>query len=186
MKHWSPDLYLKAWNFASRAHEEQCVPGTTIPYINHVGAVAMEIISAIARDGSVGEPDLAIQCALLHDVLEDTATDVEQIDKEFGERVAKGVLALSKDPDLPSKEAQMRDSLRRIKTQPREVWMVKLADRITNLQPPPRNWSRAKIVKYHGEAKQILSALCTASNALSERLYIKIERYKKLSKNSSK
>ncbi len=178
MKHWSPDLYLKAWNFASRAHMEQCVPGTPLPYINHVGTVAMEIISAIARDEAVENPDLAVQCALLHDVVEDTATAVAQIGEEFGELVAKGVLALSKDPNLPSKEAQMRDSLTRIKTQPREIWMVKLADRITNLQPPPKHWSCQRTEKYHDEAKLILLELGAASSALSERLRYKINRYK--------
>lgn len=42
------------------------------------------------------------------------------------------------------KKLQMQDSLRRIKSQPREVWMVKMADRITNLQPPPGHWSEEK------------------------------------------
>jgi (p)ppGpp synthase/HD superfamily hydrolase len=178
MRHWSPDRYLKAWNFASRAHLEQRVPGTRFPYINHVGSVAMEIVAAIARDRTVEDPDLAVQCALLHDVIEDTATSVDQISKAFGEAVAKGVLALSKDPGLPSKEAQMRDSLTRILAQPREIWMVKLADRITNLQTPPKYWSNRKIEKYHDEAKQILIMLGSASSSLSERLNIKLERYK--------
>jgi (p)ppGpp synthase/HD superfamily hydrolase len=38
--------------------------------------------------------DLAIQCALLHDVIEDTPTTCQEVEQQFGAAVAKGVLAL--------------------------------------------------------------------------------------------
>jgi len=49
-----------------------------------------------------------------------------------------GVSALSKDEAVP-KEKELEDSLHRIREQPAEILMVKLADRITNLQPPPQD-----------------------------------------------
>jgi hypothetical protein len=35
MKIWNPDQYIKAWNFSSKAHGQQRLAGTEIPYINY-------------------------------------------------------------------------------------------------------------------------------------------------------
>ena len=96
---------------------------------------------------------------------------------EFGQAVAAGVLALTKDMALP-KEQQLADSLRRIRHQPPEVWMVKLADRISNLQPPPSHWTKQKSASYREEALQIHEALREASPSLAKRLLAKIESYR--------
>ena len=53
------------------------------------------------------------------------------------------------------KDQQIIDSLSRIKKLPIEVWAVKLADRITNLQPPPSYWTTEKRKKYLDQAKLI-------------------------------
>ena len=55
--------------------------------------------------------------------------------------------------------------------------MVKLADRITNLQPPPSYWTKDKIEKYRAEAIEILDALGEASGFLFSRLREKIDGY---------
>ncbi len=174
---WSPDTYTKAWNFASDAHRGQWVPGTKRPYINHLGNVAMEVMVAISATPMVQQPNLAVQCALLHDTIEDTAVTHGIVEATFGLEVAAGVLALSKNSTLPKAE-QMADSLARIRQQPREVWMVKLADRISNLQPPPRHWSQEKIVRYGAEAQVILAALGEANEWLSQRMEEKIAAYR--------
>jgi (p)ppGpp synthase/HD superfamily hydrolase len=175
---WSPDAYTQALHFAAHAHRGQTVPGSDMPYLAHVCNVAMEVMTAIAsaNDG-VAHPDLAVQCGLLHDVIEDTDVTCEQIEAAFSDAVAQGVAALSKDDRLESKAEKMADSLRRIKNQPREIWMVKLADRITNLQPPPHYWKARKIRDYHAEAIVIHDALGSAHERLSNRLSIKIEDY---------
>lgn len=174
---WNPDTYIKAWNFASRVHGDQRVPGNGAPYINHTGLVAMEVLAALPHANNLESPDLAIQCALLHDTIEDTPCSYDDILVEFGKPVADGVLALSKNTRISSKTAQMRDSLERIKEQPREVWIVKLADRITNLQPPPSHWSREKMTRYQQEARKILEQLGPASCYLARRLEKKIDDY---------
>lgn len=174
---WNPDIYVKAWNFACRAHNGQLVPGTNMPYINHVCTVAMEAATAVARSDDIATPDLLIQCALLHDVIEDTECTYDKVKSEFGEEVAKGVLALSKNVALPTKREQMEDSLSRIKERPREVWMVKMADRISNLQPPPHYWDREKIARYGDEAELILDQLGVANPYLAHRLRQKIAQY---------
>jgi (p)ppGpp synthase/HD superfamily hydrolase len=67
---WSQEKYITALRYAAAAHNGQKLPGTDLPYLVHVTMVAMEVIAALAReDGLSG--DLAVQCALLHDVIED-------------------------------------------------------------------------------------------------------------------
>lgn len=172
---WSQDVYIKAYLFAAHAHQGQEVPGYKLPYIAHVTLVTMEVIAALRAEPGRNE-DLAVQCALLHDVLEDTKTPPEQLKESFGRDVTEGVSALSKNPDLPRHE-QMPDSLRRIRQQPHEVWIVKLADRITNLLPPPDTWDNERIDRYRAEAMDILAALGEASPFLAERLHHKIDAY---------
>ncbi len=179
MNAWNQDLYIRAWNYASKAHNGQLVPGTDIPYINHVGLVAMEAMAVVARDGGIEKPDLLVLSALLHDIVEDTADTFDDIGKEFGAEVANGVSALTKNKNLPSKAERMNDSLNRIGSCPREIWMVKLCDRITNLQPPPKHWNDQKIESYRKEARTILERLGSASQYLSDRLNTKIDAYGK-------
>ncbi len=177
MTTWNPDKYIDAWNFSSVVHNGQLVPGTQNPYINHIGLVTMEAMTAVANSDNINNPDLLIQCALLHDTIEDTECTYETIKHEFDTEVADGVLALTKDANLPTKVERMKDSIARIKKQPTEVWMVKLCDRITNLQPPPKHWNKNKIKAYLGEAKLILESLGKANDYLADRLEIKIDNY---------
>ena len=168
--------YIKAYRFAAQAHNGQTVPDTDIPYIMHLSLVSMEVIASCAAEPG-RDAELAVQCALLHDVIEDTATTSEQVLSAFGPSVAAGVLALTKNENLPTKPEQMADSLCRIREQPHDVWLVKLADRITNLQPPPSYWTVEKIRKYQTEAVTILDALGDASDYLAKRLRGKIAVY---------
>ena len=58
-----------------------------------------------------------------------------------------------------------------------EVWAVKLADRITNLQPPPPHWDNDRKISYREEAGLILSELKDGNEFLAKRLEEKIEEY---------
>ena len=188
-KMWDQEQYIKAWGIASSAHNTQfmqgSVAGSKIPYINHISLVTMEVMSAIAQSQTekeslyqpITDPDLAVVCALLHDTIEDTEVTFDDIIESFDETIAQGVLALTKNTNLPTKREQMLDSLARIKAQPLEISMVKLADRITNLQPPPHYWSKEKINNYREEATLILEELGNANEYLAHRLANKIEAY---------
>jgi (p)ppGpp synthase/HD superfamily hydrolase len=55
--------------------------------------------------------------------------------------------------------------------------MVKLADRISNLGPPPSDWDQEKISKYKEEAKLIYDNLKDANKFLADRLKQKIDNY---------
>jgi (p)ppGpp synthase/HD superfamily hydrolase len=173
---WDQERVVKAWNFAAKLHKDQKVPGVKYPYLNHLGNVTFEIMAAVSADSSINA-ELAILCAILHDTIEDTEGTYEDILREFGVDVADGVMALTKDVALPDKQAMMTDSLKRIRKQPKEVWMVKMSDRITNLQPPPEHWDNDKILRYQSEAQQIYDALKDANDLLAERLKSKIDNY---------
>lgn len=172
---WDRDRYITAYRFAARAHQGQLYTGTDFPYLMHLSFVSMEILAALAIE-SGHDGDLAVQCALLHDTIEDTTTSYADLVTTFGSKVADGVMALSKNLTLP-KSQQLADSLDRINHQPPEIWMVKLADRITNLQPPPPHWTQDKIIRYRDEAIAIHTALKGASPLLELRLTEKIETY---------
>lgn len=171
-------LYQEAIKFATTKHleKEQKVPGTDLPYVVHLSNVAMEIIIAAFNSDNFNL-GFAVQVALLHDTIEDTSTDFGELENKFGVEIAKAVSALTKNGDLP-KEQQMQDSLTRIKNLQSEVWAIKLADRITNLQPPPLHWDKQKKIKYYDEARTILSELKDGNNFLARRLEAKIAEYR--------
>jgi (p)ppGpp synthase/HD superfamily hydrolase len=177
---WTPDTYRKAWDFAVRHHQGQTYGGARegerVDYVHHVAAVAVEVMAALQSE-TFADGELAVQCALLHDTLEDTAATFESVKAEFGDAVAQGVQALSKNPTLAPKALQMQDSLSRILQQPPEVAMVKLADRIANLYHPPFYWDNRKILAYRDEAQGIHAALGQASPVLARRLQDKIDAY---------
>jgi len=176
-------LYQTAIKFATLKHVaiNQKVPGTELPYVVHLSNVAMEVLMANANTENFNVA-LAIQAALLHDTIEDTDTTFAEVEENFGTAVANAVMALTKNESLP-KEEQMMDSLQRIKNLPHEVWAVKIADRITNLQAPPSHWDNAKKKKYRAEAQIILDELASGNVFLADRLQGLIEDYRKYISN---
>jgi (p)ppGpp synthase/HD superfamily hydrolase len=167
---------VRAYRFVAIAHGGQPYKGPPdLPYIYHLSVVSMEVIAAMQVEAGL-DGDLAIQCSLLHDVVEDHHATLEEIRAEFGERLAAGVCALTKNDNLDRSD-RMADCLDRIQQQSREIWMVKLADRIANLQPPPKDWPPEKIAEYLLEAVEIHDKLGTASAFLARRLKAKIETY---------
>jgi guanosine-3',5'-bis(diphosphate) 3'-pyrophosphohydrolase len=171
------ELYQNALKFAARKHSmiRQKVPGTRLPYVVHLSNVAMEILIASSPTKDF-DLSLALQVALLHDVLEDTFTSRKELEEAFGIDVTEGVVALTENRKLP-KEERMPDYIRRIKHLSHEIWAVKMADRITNLQPPPKNWSKEKRIRYQEEARIIHQELKDGNEYLAERLVRKIKEY---------
>ncbi len=168
--------WMAVWRYAAEVHDGQCWPGSGLPYLTHLGQVALLLLQAHQQQ-AVPDVDLAVCCAILHDSIEDRQVTHAELAGRFGLAVADGVLALSKTPEL-DKAAAMADSLARIRQQPAAVWCVKLADRIANLQPPPAHWSREKCLAYQAEARQILAALGEAHPLLAEWLGRAISEYR--------
>lgn len=179
---WNQDNYNKIIDFVGRAHNGQMNYAKDMPYVVHLAKVADEAIKLVVSGNYVGNPDLLIAVALLHDILEDTNTTYEQLEYMFGETVAKCVLSLTRNTQLDEdgsivREASLLDSIQRIKKQPIEAAIVKLCDRITNLQDVPVIWTRDKVEQYKKESQILLNELGYANEYLKERLRQKIENY---------
>jgi guanosine-3',5'-bis(diphosphate) 3'-pyrophosphohydrolase len=94
-------LWPKAASFAARYHQNQMRKDGKTPYIAHPFRVAMTVRDVFGVDDPV-----ALAAALLHDVIEDTTADYDDLDREFGSEVARVVASLTKDMRLPEKERE--------------------------------------------------------------------------------
>lgn len=148
-----------------------------VPYFNHCKAV-YEIVSKYAKRKDFNV-ELAQTIALLHDTLEDTNATYSEIEQLFSKQVADGVLALTKDDKLPKSE-QMLDSLKRILNQPKEVAMVKMADRMHNISKINPIWNKKRSIRYYQEAILIHSTLSKKYEPLAVEFWDYINKYKLL------
>ncbi len=169
------DLYHKALRLTAWAHYGQ-VTKFGDPYVTHPVAASYEILAA-RMAGEVFDTDLAVVCALLHDVVEKSDVSLKAIKKDFGKKVAAGVAAMTKNEDLPESE-QLRDSLVRILEQPEEIAVAKLADRVSSMLPPDEDWPKEKIQTILENAVMILQMLGETSDYLADRLEKRIALYR--------
>jgi (p)ppGpp synthase/HD superfamily hydrolase len=93
-----------AYRFAHTAHEGPSRRGTTT--IGHPTAVARLLHEA-------GYPENVVAAALLHDVVEDTTTEVSEIAARFGGDVASLVARLTEDPGIPGYDERKGDLRRK-------------------------------------------------------------------------
>jgi (p)ppGpp synthase/HD superfamily hydrolase len=164
--------------FATMAHGNQVRKGNEhIPYIAHPVDVMNEVIYYSGLP--VKALEIARIIALLHDTVEDTAVTIDDVREQFGDVIADGVAALSKDDSIVevndvTKQASLKENLARLVKAPAYVQCVKLADRVSNLKAFPAMWSRDKISSYLDESKLIADTLGTASEGLYARLLTRI------------
>ncbi|MEN3039941.1 MAG: RelA/SpoT family protein [Bacteroidia bacterium] len=122
----------KAFRFALEQHGDMR-RRTGEPYILHPIAVALILVKEIGlRDVS------AVIAALLHDVVEDTDTDIQTIQAQFGDKVAKLVEALTKitrvQSPLDSVQAETFRKILLTMADDIRVALIKLADRLHNMR----------------------------------------------------
>jgi guanosine-3',5'-bis(diphosphate) 3'-pyrophosphohydrolase len=100
----SPDpnqLLFEAVAFAARAHRHQLRKDRETPYVSHVFRVCLVVRHVFGFD----DPRM-LAAAVLHDTIEDTTTDRDDLIEHFGPDVARWVSALSKDSRLPFDERE--------------------------------------------------------------------------------
>ncbi len=124
-------LIQKAYILSKTAHGNQ-KRHSGDPYFSHPLAVA-EILADLKLDQE------SIITALLHDVVEDTEITLEEIEKEFGESVAKlvdGVTKLNKIESISASERFVENfrKLAMAMSEDIRVLLVKLADRLHNMR----------------------------------------------------
>ena len=170
------DRVNEALLFAAIKHEGIKMKQPQVGYVAHLQGVCLEAVSGCLNNDSKVDLEKVMMLALLHDTIEDTDATYEEIMELFGEDIANGVQALTKNENLPYEE-KMKDSLKRIKEQSIEVAIVKLADRLFNLKDVPAQWDEEKIYSYREEAKLILEELGFANEFMANRLNNKIGSY---------
>lgn len=172
---WNRELYKRALDFAADAHGAQKVLGSERPYVVHVAKVAMEVMAAWVADPTL-DVDLGLACALLQGTIEECGVEWSALADAFGPAVANGVRALTKSATLP-RHRRLTESLKNVRAQPRTVWAVKLASRLTNLGRPPDDWTLEQRQRALAEAKEVLAALRGASAPLEARFEQKLAEY---------
>ena len=122
-----PPALLEAVAFAARAHKPQLRKDNQTPYASHPFRVCLVVRQLFGVD----DPKV-LMAAVLHDTVEDTNTDCDDLIEKFGPEVADWVAQLSKDKRLPEgkREAAYMDTLSKAQWQ---VKVCKLADIYDNL-----------------------------------------------------
>jgi guanosine-3',5'-bis(diphosphate) 3'-pyrophosphohydrolase len=113
--------------FAARAHRHQFRKDGATPYVSHAFRVCMIVRHLFGID----DPNV-LAAALLHDTIEDTTTDYDDIADEFGAEVADWVSALTKEMRLPEREREANYHAA-LSAAPWPVYACKLADIYDNL-----------------------------------------------------
>ncbi|MBO4285946.1 MAG: HD domain-containing protein [Bacilli bacterium] len=132
----------KAIIYATKAHQNVERREKGFPYIVHP-LEAMSIVATLTNDQEV------LAAAVLHDVVEDTDITLDELRKEFGDRVANLVALESDNMDpgyrkgLTWKEKKIL-GLKRIKNSDRDAQIVALGDKLSNMRAIHLDW-----LKYH-------------------------------------
>lgn len=158
----------KAKSLAEERHSGQCRPNLgREPKIVHIGEVASLVEKA-------GGSDQEISAAWLHDIIEDTATTLEEIENIFGQEIAEIVDGLT-DPKgferLPLLERKEKQA-ERLLTKSKSVKLIKICDQYSNclsvLNDPPLDWPAEKSLVYFEGAKKLADICCPVSETMYE------------------
>jgi GTP diphosphokinase / guanosine-3',5'-bis(diphosphate) 3'-diphosphatase len=126
------ELLARAYRFSEDAHRGQ-VRTSGDPYVTHCVEVA-KILADLQLDS------VTVACGLIHDVVEDTAITVADIEREFGKEMASIVDGLTKIAKLPtgasSQERQVENYRKLLLSIAKDarVIIIKLADRLHNMR----------------------------------------------------
>ncbi|RMH23906.1 MAG: bifunctional (p)ppGpp synthetase/guanosine-3',5'-bis(diphosphate) 3'-pyrophosphohydrolase [Planctomycetota bacterium] len=163
-------LWQRAASFAARAHQGQIRKDGKTPYVAHVYRVAMTV-----RDVFGCDDEIAICTALLHDTIEDTATDYDDIEHRFGRAVADCVAAMTKNMIMREDEREA-DYDARLAKAPWQARLVKLADvydnghDMTKTMRPARHIDRCERALELTKDDESMPCFVTARAAVSELL----------------
>ena len=168
---------LTALRFAAHKHNRQRRKDLeSTPYINHPIAVA----EVLARIGRV--TDLAtLQAAILHDTIEDTQTEPEELENHFGSTVRQLVQEVTDDKRLPKQERK-RLQIEHAPQLSGRAKQIKIADKICNLADitltQPLDWTLERKLDYLEWAEKVVAG-CLGCNQALESHFSEMLRKKK-------
>ena len=136
-------VIIKSKRFAKSRHKNQIRKDGKTPYINH-----LQMVVNLIKKSGVADNDIQ-SIGWLHDTIEDTPTDFDEIKDEFGLHIAKCVTALTKDMRI---EKQKRERLY-VKGLKKAHWhakLVKICDITANiLDLENTSYSKKERINHH-------------------------------------
>ena len=136
-KYLDTALFDRAARYAIEAHADTERRGKGFPYIIHPMEAAA-IVATITADPEI------LAAAVLHDVVEDTDRTVEDLRREFGDRIAELVAAESDDPmahlsEEASWHARKQAAIDRLAMAPHDAKIVAMGDKLSNMRAIARD-----------------------------------------------
>lgn len=162
-------LISRAANFAAECHARQHRKGRARePYVNHLAEVAALLAE------TTQPPDAALIAAgWLHDTIEDTDVEREDLAENFGEDVALLVAEVTDDKSLIKAERK-RIQIETASHKSPRARALKIADKISNVRSlissPPDDWERERLIDYVDWAEQVVAG-CRGVNPRLESLF---------------
>lgn len=130
------NLIQKAIQFGADKHRGQERRGSKLPYIIHPISVAFYVIQYNQLDPSEHLEEL-VSAAILHDTLEDTETNFDEIDVEFTPLVASLVLELTSDQEEVKRVGKNEYLIKKMLNMSYWALILKLCDRLSNVSDQP-------------------------------------------------
>lgn len=115
-----------AFSYAGEKHSKQHRKGTTIPYIVHI----YEVYEYLREERADEETLIA---GVLHDVVEDTGTSIDEIKEHFGENIANLVSIESEVKGLPYLVRKTMH-MQKLKQASDNAKLINCADKLSNLR----------------------------------------------------
>lgn len=143
----------RALAYARKAHAGQTRADGKTPYVSHPIRVAQNV----ERFKKSKNLDALIAAAYLHDTIEDTDTTHEDLEKMFGGLVASLVKELTSDKDEVKRQGKTEYLQKKMAGMTSYALVIKLADRLDNVQDIATAKSPSWRKKYKRETEKILS-----------------------------
>ena len=133
-------LFDRAVTFAVKVHSGTERRGKGFPYIVHL-MEAVEIVATITPDQEL------LSAAMLHDTVEDTPVTVDDLRREFGDRIA-GIVEAESDvhnegeSEHESWHRRKQEAIDRLTAAPLEAKIVALGDKLSNMRAIARDYAQ--------------------------------------------
>ena len=131
-------LVTQAMIFAAEMHDGAMRKASNIPYIVHP-------MEAAAVAASITDDQEVLAATVLHDVMEDCGVSFEELEARFGRRVAELVREDSNNQGAfadANWNARKREAVRRLAVASRELRLIALSDKLSNIRAIYRDYLR--------------------------------------------
>lgn len=166
-------IFLKALNFSAEQHKLQKRKGDNgVPYINH----PIQVVALLSEYESETNYKL-LTAAILHDVIEDTTVNKNDVKRYFGDEVANLVSEVTDNMLLP-KQIRKSMQVKKAGDLSREAKLIKIADKTCNLKDIVNlgdTWDVKRKKAYFEWAKKVVDQ-CRGVNSQLEEYFDKVYR----------